>query len=191
MLFVSQPKGVGFSFCDDAKRPADCQNDDLTSAQDAYDFFLAFFDAYPEYATNDFYLTAESYVGAAHSRSPPSAMAPPASSLILEHGLCTSYGGIYIPTFMKIVDDHGGLPNLKGAAIGDGCWGTDVGLCAFSTGKAQEIQVEFFAGHGMYSQTLYSDIHAACGNFSDADVQESQCADLLDKMNREMGDFFM
>ena len=48
---------------------------------------------------------------------------------------------------MKLMDADGGFPNLKGAAIGDGCWGNDVGLCAFSTGKAQQIQVETFFGH--------------------------------------------
>jgi hypothetical protein len=27
------------------------------------------------------------------------------------------------------VDRKGGLPNLKGAAIGDGCYGNSIGLC--------------------------------------------------------------
>jgi carboxypeptidase C (cathepsin A) len=114
-VFVSQPKGVGFSYCDDASSTSECVNDDLTAAQDAYDFFVAFFDAYPQLKKNDFYLTAE------------------------------SYGGIYIPMFMDQIQQRGGVPNLKGAAIGDGCWGTKVGLCAFTTGKSQQIQVEFFS----------------------------------------------
>ena len=29
-----------------------------------------------------------------------------------------SYGGIYLPTFMKLMDESGNFPNLKGAAIG-------------------------------------------------------------------------
>jgi carboxypeptidase C (cathepsin A) len=36
MLYVSQPKGVGFSYCDAGS--ASCKNDDKTSAQDFYDF---------------------------------------------------------------------------------------------------------------------------------------------------------
>ena len=40
-----------------------CINTDLSAAQDAYDFFTAFFDAYPEFKKNDFFLTAESYGG--------------------------------------------------------------------------------------------------------------------------------
>ena len=55
-----------------------------------------------------------------------------------------------IPMLMDQIDQHGGLPNFKGAAIGDGCWGNEVGLCAFDSGKAQQIQVEFFGGHAMY-----------------------------------------
>ena len=161
MLFVSQPKGVGFSFCDDAKKGSDCQNDDLTSAQDAWDFFNAFFAAYPEYASNDFYLTSE------------------------------SYGGIYLPTMMKIVEEQGGLPNLKGAAIGDGCWGSDVGLCAFQTGKSAEIRAEFFAGHAMYSQTLHSELKTQCGDWTDEEVQQKECASALDEMDKQMGSYYV
>ena len=96
MIYVSQPKGVGFSYCDDLSS-SECINNDVTSAQDAYDFFTNFFASYPEFSKQDFYLTAE------------------------------SYGGIYIPMFMDEMDRRGGFPNLKGAAIGDGCWGTSVG----------------------------------------------------------------
>ena len=70
MLYVSQPKGVGFSYCDNATSAKECVNNDLTAAQDAYDFFLGFFERFPELKNQDFYLTAE------------------------------SYGGIYIPMFM-------------------------------------------------------------------------------------------
>lgn len=84
MLYVSQPKGVGFSYCDDADK---CENNDIISAEDFYDFIVAFFEAYPEYKTNDLYLTAE------------------------------SYGGIYIPMFMDQIDQRGGVPNLKGVLL--------------------------------------------------------------------------
>ena len=40
-----------------------CINTDLSAAQDAFDFFTAFFDAYPEFKKNEFFLTAESYGG--------------------------------------------------------------------------------------------------------------------------------
>lgn len=158
-VFVSQPKGVGFSYCDDASSTSECVNDDLTAAQDAYDFFVAFFDAYPQLKKNDFYLTAE------------------------------SYGGIYIPMFMDQIQQRGGVPNLKGAAIGDGCWGTKVGLCAFTTGKSQQIQVEFFQGHGMFDQPLYLKIKEVCKGFTDEDVQAPACAAALKEMTGKIGTF--
>jgi len=157
MLFVSQPKGVGFSYCTDTTTK--CTNNDRTSAQDAYEFFIAFFKGFPEYAKNDFYLTGE------------------------------SYGGIYIPLFMQEIDRNGGLPNFKGGAIGDGCWGTSVGLCAFSSGKSAQIQVQFFFGHSMTSQSTYKKIIDACGSFSDDDVKKAACSSAIDEMGNEMGDF--
>lgn len=156
-LFVSQPKGVGFSYCVDTSQ--ECRNNDRTSAQDAYEFFVAFFNGYPEFAKNDFYLTGE------------------------------SYGGIYIPLFMQEIEKNGGLPNFKGGAIGDGCWGTDVGLCAFSSGKSNQIQVEFFFGHNMVSQLTYRRIIDACGAFSDDDVKKEACKAGLNQMSSEIGDF--
>ncbi len=158
-VFVSQPKGVGFSYCDEAVNASECQNNDVTAAEDAYDFFVNFFDAYPHLKKNDFYLTAE------------------------------SYGGIYIPMFMDQMQTRGGVPNLKGAAIGDGCWGTAVGTCAFQTGKSNQISAEFFNGHGMYDQPLYQRIKADCGAFSDDDVKKPACKSALDEMNAKIGKF--
>ena len=68
---MSQPKGVSFSYCDDDANPS-CVNTDLTAAQDALDFFKAFFDGFPELKKNDFYLTAESYGGTAAAPNLPS-----------------------------------------------------------------------------------------------------------------------
>ena len=72
--------------------------------QDAVDFFHAFFSGYPELKATDFYLTAE------------------------------SYGGIYLPTFMKLMDADGGFPNLKGAAIGKRCC-----VCAVKVARAVQV----------------------------------------------------
>lgn len=188
MLYVSQPKGVGFSYCEDLSSP--CVNDDVVAAQDAYDFFVNFFAGYPEFKQNDFYLTAESCVRCPAATSPPPLLSPapvlplppppPAARCHHPHSLpdplqsfdpdppghvlrpndCSPedgpprYGGIYIPMFMDQIDRRGGV-NLKGAAIGDGCWGTSVGTCNFTTGKSMQISTEFFQGHGMFDQSLY------------------------------------
>ena len=154
-LYVSQPKGVGFSYCTD--KP--CVNTDLSAAQDAVDFFKAFFAGYPEYKSRDFYLTAE------------------------------SYGGIYLPTFMKLMDESGAFPNLKGAAIGDGCWGNEVGLCAFNSGKAQQIQMQTFFGHAMIPNKRFAALEAACAPWGNDDVKKPKCALQLAAANAEIGRF--
>ena len=64
-----------------------------------------------------------------------------------------------------------------------------MGLCAFSSGKAQQIQVEFFQGHGMYDQPLYKRINAACQTFTDEIVLTKPCKDVLDEMNQKIGTF--
>jgi hypothetical protein len=163
-VYVSQPKGVGFSYCADSVAESDCVNDDQTAAQDAYDFFVAFFEGYPELKPNDFYLTAE------------------------------SYGGIYIPTFMREIDERGGVDNFKGAAIGDGCWGTDVGLCAFGTGKSNEIQANFFNGHSMIPPTLFATLSSECTNSSsgewyDDNVAPTECRKALEEMSIAAGTY--
>jgi len=156
-LYVSQPKGVGFSYCEDPN--AECTNTDLTAAQDAVDFFKAFFAGYPEFKQRPFFLTAE------------------------------SYGGIYLPTFMKLMDADGSFPNLVGAAIGDGCWGNEVGLCAFNSGKAQQIQIETFHGHAMISNERYASATQRCKPWSDTSVRRPACSAELDAANKEIGNF--
>lgn len=63
MLYLESPKGVGFSYCEGAKTTAQCVNTDESTAQDAYEFLVNFFAAYPEYKSNKFYITGESYAG--------------------------------------------------------------------------------------------------------------------------------
>ena len=54
LLTIEQPKGVGFSYCT-GKGP--CKNDDLSTAQDTYEALVAFFDLFPEYKQNKFFVT--------------------------------------------------------------------------------------------------------------------------------------
>lgn len=96
-----------------------------------------------------------------------------------------SYAGIYIPMLMDQIDKNGGI-NLKGAAIGDGCWGNEVGTCSFSGGDAQRISFTFYKGHAMIPQTLSAKIESACGNFT---TLSTECKLLLSEMNNVMGDF--
>lgn len=138
VLYLESPKGVGFSYCEGVTKSNDCVNTDESTAQDAYEFLVNFFNAFPEYKANKFYITGE------------------------------SYAGIYIPMMMQQIDQDplGAKLNLIGAAIGNGCWGNTVGTCAFSSPEAQQISSDFYFGHGMYSQDLRQKIDLACKDFA-------------------------
>jgi carboxypeptidase C (cathepsin A) len=120
ILYLESPKGVGFSYCEGATKSSECVNTDESTAQDAYEFLANFFNAFPEYKSNKFYITGE------------------------------SYAGIYIPMMVQQIDEDpmGAKINFIGAAIGNGCWGNTVGTCAFSSPEAQQISADFYYGHG-------------------------------------------
>jgi carboxypeptidase C (cathepsin A) len=61
MVYIEAPCGVGFSYGDDKSeilRPSD-----ESTAKDNYALIQAFFDRFPEYRQNKFYLSSESYGG--------------------------------------------------------------------------------------------------------------------------------
>lgn len=61
MIFLESPKGFGFSYCDDAKVSSECVSTDESTALDAYEFLVNFFNLFPEYKNSKFYITGESY----------------------------------------------------------------------------------------------------------------------------------
>eukprot|EP01018_Ginkgo_biloba_P020482 Gb_30339 [translate_table: standard] len=92
LIFVDQPTGTGFSYSTDLR---DIRHDENGISNDMYDFLQAFFKEHPKYASNEFYITGE------------------------------SYAGHYIPAVTSRVHQGNkgseGLPiNLKGFAIGNG-----------------------------------------------------------------------
>lgn len=64
VLYVEQPKGVGFSYC---VKGVTCNNNDTSVGVEFADFVEQFFAGFPEYAKNDFYITGESYAGASRA----------------------------------------------------------------------------------------------------------------------------
>merc|ERR1719174_527884 len=129
-IFLESPAGVGFSYCD----YDGCSANDTSTAIDNHNVLKGFFEGFPEYAGNDFYITGE------------------------------SYAGIYCPTLAEQIDkDPHNKINLKGIAVGNGCWGSKVGLCAFGT-EMQRIQTAFLYGHGAISMDLKRKINADCGD---------------------------
>lgn len=125
VLYIESPGGVGFSTCGDT---LDCTFDDNTSAQDNFVAVMYFLETlFPEYQSNDLYLSGE------------------------------SYAGIYVPYLFDLMatyleDNEGStsvyLPNLKGFMVGNGVtnWQYDT-TPAF---------VEMGFMHGLYDIDLYN-----------------------------------
>jgi carboxypeptidase C (cathepsin A) len=104
MLYIESPVGVGFSYSDTNDYAC---NDDRT-ANENRGAVEAFFASFPEYKKNKFFITGE------------------------------SYAGIYVPTLAEAIlsgekdGTYTGAP-LTGIAAGNGCSGTDVGICGSGT----------------------------------------------------------
>ena len=86
---------MGYSYCNNATNPEDCTFDDDSSAKDNLAVILSWFDAFPEYQKNDFYISGE------------------------------SYAGIYVPYLANEIYQHNETnadfkPNLKGFMVGNG-----------------------------------------------------------------------
>ena len=60
MLYIESPAGVGFSYCDGIE---ECTFDDNVSGKDNLKAVLAFFESFPEFGSNDLYISGESYAG--------------------------------------------------------------------------------------------------------------------------------
>lgn len=56
VLFLESPANVGYSYCENPE----CRWDDKTGAEANYDALLKFFDKFPEFKDNEFYITGES-----------------------------------------------------------------------------------------------------------------------------------
>lgn len=93
VLYVDSPAGVGFSY---SKTRADYITGDLQTASDTHAFLLKWFQDFPEFQKNPFFITGE------------------------------SYAGIYVPTLSRNVANGikaGVKPviNFKGYMVGNGC----------------------------------------------------------------------
>ncbi|XP_045683966.1 probable serine carboxypeptidase CPVL isoform X2 [Phyllostomus hastatus] len=60
MLYIDNPVGAGFSFTDDPQGYASNEDD---VARDLFSALMQFFQLFPEFQENDFYITGQSYAG--------------------------------------------------------------------------------------------------------------------------------
>jgi carboxypeptidase C (cathepsin A) len=133
MLYIESPAGVGFSYCGNT---ADCTFNDETSATQNLSAVLAWFTKFPEFGTNDLYLSGE------------------------------SYAGIYVPYLAREIYNYNQAnlsdssvfkPNLIGFAVGNGVtnWTYDT----------TPSYVEMGYWHSLYSDTLRKRFQAANCDF--------------------------
>eukprot|EP00823_Brevimastigomonas_motovehiculus_P006481 TRINITY_DN5372_c0_g1_i1.p1 TRINITY_DN5372_c0_g1~~TRINITY_DN5372_c0_g1_i1.p1 ORF type:complete len:462 (+),score=79.03 TRINITY_DN5372_c0_g1_i1:33-1418(+) len=152
MIFLEAPAGVGFSYSD---TPGDYQTNDQKTAEDNWKFLVEFFTkAYPEFASNPFYISGE------------------------------SYAGIYIPTLANAIVEHNkkgdSKINLKGVLVGNGCVGSEVGVCS---SRGDEMRMEYMHKRALFADNLYTKIDKTC----DWKNRSLECGHLLSEMGRQVG----
>jgi carboxypeptidase C (cathepsin A) len=143
MLYIEQPAGVGFSYCDDMNMTnPECSFNDDNVAEDNLKTILAWFERYDEYKNHDLYIAGE------------------------------SYGGIYVPYLVNAIHHHNQKyirnpdvfrPNLKGMMVGNG-----VTNWAYDTNPAF---IDMAYGHHMIPETLYNKLKTKGCTFGEFDDQ--------------------
>jgi len=160
VLYLESPVGVGFTYADN---DGDYDNTDDTTAADNMASVEKFFELFPEYQANPFYITGE------------------------------SYGGIYVPTLAEAIllatldDTYTGAP-LKGIAVGNGCAGTEIGICSEhlgTGGKTTFIEQYFVQSTAFLSQSLKAKQNANC-NWEDPYEVSAECREASLEMSRQL-----
>jgi hypothetical protein len=157
-MYLEAPACVGFSTAD---RLIGCTHNDNSTAADNLAALQVFYTLFPELATAPLWLNGE------------------------------SYAGLYIPMLaFNIYNYNLGSPAvplpLKGILVGNGCIGSDAGVCG-SSPYGDYLSLSQFHGHAFLSDKAYEAANAACGDYS----QESPaCRAAVDAATNEVGNNF-
>eukprot|EP01065_Artemidia_motanka_P001366 TRINITY_DN10621_c0_g3_i3.p1 TRINITY_DN10621_c0_g3~~TRINITY_DN10621_c0_g3_i3.p1 ORF type:complete len:502 (+),score=160.20 TRINITY_DN10621_c0_g3_i3:68-1507(+) len=163
MLYLESPAGSGeqdgFSVClKGGEVQKDCSWDDRSQAEAYAHTLMAFFDAFPEFKSNDLFLTGESYAGQ------------------------------YVPNIANYILTNASskLPNFKGIAIGNACWGGDAHTVQCNGPNEDKMDVDLFYGKGLVAKKLRDATYAACG-WSNATAAAADCNSMLDAVDTAVG----
>jgi hypothetical protein len=138
MLYLESPAGssdpIGFSTCSKNGRvSAVCSWDDKSQAEAYAHTLKAFYTAYPEFSSNELYLTGESYAGQ------------------------------YIPNIANYIVNNPNMGlNLTGIAVGNGCWGGTATNVQCNGPNSEQNNVDMYFGKGLVSKPLYDEIYKTC-----------------------------
>jgi len=166
VLYIEAPVGVGFSYADST---SDYKITDDSAADDNRAAMEKFYELFPEYAQNDFFITGE------------------------------SYAGVYVPTLAEAIlkatqaGDYTGAP-LKGIAVGNGCTGTELGICG-SGDQGTYYEWSYLLGTAFIDKDLKAAINAACDWKAAAENKRNalsaQCTHLLVAASKEIANVNM
>lgn len=159
MLYLESPAGssnpIGFSTCSiDGKVQSRCSFDDKSQAEAYAHTLRAFFKAFPEYSNNSLYLTGESYAGQ------------------------------YLPNIANFIVNNDGFGlNLKGIAVGNGCWGGTATSVQCNGPNSRQNDVDMYFGKGLASKTMYDSVYKTCGQ----NWHSSNCENAVQDLFHEVG----
>jgi carboxypeptidase C (cathepsin A) len=167
MLYLESPAGSGqnsgFSTCAKGGKVVDCSWDDRSQAEAYAHTLLAFFKAFPEFQSNDFYLAGESYFG--------------------------QYG----PNIAHFILNNEGFSsiNLAGMLVGNGCWGGTATSVVCNGPNEQKNDVDIFYGKGLVSKKQYKAAYAACGYQSGSSTlaNSESCRQAQAELREEVGPY--
>jgi len=133
ILYLETPAGVGFSNSADKN---DYNTDDQKVAADNYIFLQKWFQLFPEYSKNEFYLSGE------------------------------SYAGHYIPTLAQVIlaNDTNKTLNVRGILLGNPVTTQDL-FMTFTPGENAWPYMSFLFNHALISQGSYETAFREC-NFA-------------------------
>lgn len=160
MLFIEAPVGVGFSYSDNLNYTCD---DDRTALENRL-AIEKFFQLFPEYKANPFFITGE------------------------------SYAGIYVPTLAEAIvkgekDGSYTGAKLKGIAVGNGCSGDEIGICGHGP-QGTYYEWLYLLSTAFVDRDLKTKINAVC-NWTAAeanlpDALSPACVVLLNQAHNEI-----
>lgn len=161
VLYIEAPVGVGFSYSDTASYHLD---DDRTANENRA-AMENFFAMYPELKGNKFFITGE------------------------------SYAGIYVPTLAEAIlngqaDGSYTGAKLTGIAVGNGCTGTEIGICGDGT-QGTYYEWTYLLETGFVSEDLKHRVNSACdweaAAVNNPDALTAECVLLLNEASKQIG----
>ena len=169
VLIINSPPPIGYSYCEPAGQTGDgyscgTWNDTKTAVHNEI-YLESWLQRFPRFKKNDWYLIGE------------------------------SYAGVYIPMLARRILNNpaSNISNMmKGFAVGDGCVGSDV-LCG-ARGPGPLFHLEFFRGHGQFSDKLYHKTKTTCPYDQllgyGVQVTNKDCQALLSKVDDQIGAYY-